>query len=344
MLFGEGAASDQACTAGHSSFTLLEVKGARPDRNQTVNITLRQIRYFIAVAGTSSVSAAARDLGISQSAVTTALRQLEEEVGTSLLLRTSRGVALTQEGHQFLRHAQRIMGAVVDAGRAIRVHAHTVGGSLTLGVTNMVAGYYLADLLARYRRVYPQVTVKVVEDERRFIEHLLINGEVDVAILIASALENQDALASEVLMRSPYRVWLPANHPLLVHEQVPLEEVVAASVILLTADGMHEMTSRHWRRTGLQPNVVLRTGSVEAVRSLVGTGLGIAVLPDMAYRPWSLEGDRIEVRALTEALPTVDVGLTWRKGSSVTDTARFFIELAREYARARARNAPRPMA
>ncbi|MGQ9370604.1 LysR family transcriptional regulator [Azospirillum sp. ST 5-10] len=306
-----------------------------------MNITLRQIRYFVAVAGTLSVSAAARDLGISQSAVTTALQQLEDEIGARLLLRTPRGVTLTQEGHQFLRHAQRIMGAVTDAGHAVRAHAHTIGGTLTLGVTSMVAGYYLADLLARYRRIYPQVTVKVVEDQRRFIEHLLINGEVDVAILICSALENHDALASEVLLRSPCRVWLPANHPLLVQEQVSQQDLAGAPIILLTADDMHELITRHWRRLGLHLDVVLNTSSVEAVRSLVGTGLGIAVLPDMAYRPWSLEGDRIEVRPLTEALPTVDVGLTWRKGSSVTDTARFFIELAREHARARAKSTAR---
>lgn len=176
-----------------------------------MNITLKQIRYFIAVSERRSVSGAARDLSISQSAVTTALRQLEAEVGAPLFLRTPKGVALTREGHQFLRHAKRIMGAVVDAGHAIRVHADTVNGTLTLGVTNMVAGYYLADLLARYRRIYPNVTVKVVEDQRRFIEHLLINGEVDAAVLISSALESDDALACEVLQRSPYRVWLPGK-------------------------------------------------------------------------------------------------------------------------------------
>lgn len=302
-----------------------------------MNITLKQIRYFIAVSERRSVSGAARDLSISQSAVTTALRQLEAEVGAPLFLRTPKGVALTREGHQFLRHAKRIMGAVVDAGHAIRVHADTVNGTLTLGVTNMVAGYYLADLLARYRRIYPNVTVKVVEDQRRFIEHLLINGEVDAAVLISSALESDDALACEVLQRSPYRVWLPANHPLLSHERVALSDVAAYPVIMLSADDMHQLTSMQWRQAGIQPNVVLTTSSIEAVRSLVGTGIGIAILPDMTYRPWSLDGDRVEMRPLGEPLPTVDVGLVWRKGSSVTDTARYFIELARDYSRTKNR-------
>lgn len=106
---------------------------------------------------------------------------------------------------------------------------------------------------------------------------------------------------------------------------------------MLSADDMHQLTSMQWRQAGIQPNVVLTTSSIEAVRSLVGTGIGIAILPDMTYRPWSLDGDRVEMRPLGEPLPTVDVGLVWRKGSSVTDTARYFIELARDYSRTKNR-------
>lgn len=129
----------------------------------------------------------------------------------------------------------------------------------------------------------------------------------------------------------------PANHPLLSHERVALSDVAAYPVIMLSADDMHQLTSMQWRQAGIQPNVVLTTSSIEAVRSLVGTGIGIAILPDMTYRPWSLDGDRVEMRPLGEPLPTVDVGLVWRKGSSVTDTARYFIELARDYSRTKNR-------
>ncbi len=306
-----------------------------------MNITLKQIRYFIAVADCLSVSRAARDLRISQSAVTAALKQLEQEIGAALFLRAPRGMVLTQEGHQFMRHAQRILAVVADAGRAVRVHAPAMEGSLTIGVTSMVAGYYLADLLARFRRVHPAVTIKVVEDQQRFIEHLLIGGEIDVGLLISSALDNQDALTADILLRSPYRLWLPASHPLLGRDQVSLGDLADHPMIQLTTDNMHPFTQTHWRQAGVKPRVVLKTASVEAVRSLVGTGIGSAILPDMTYRPWSLDGDRIEVRPLAEPLPTVDVGLTWRKGSGLPEAARFFIELAREHTRAKARPTPR---
>jgi len=70
----------------------------------------------------------------------------------------------------------------------------TVTGSLNLGVTSLVAGYFLADLLARFRRVFPNVQVQVVEDERPYIEHLLINGELHLALMLVSNLDNRDAL------------------------------------------------------------------------------------------------------------------------------------------------------
>jgi DNA-binding transcriptional LysR family regulator len=74
--------------------------------------------------------------------------------------------------------------------------------------------------------------------------------------------------------------------------------------------------------------VAFRTRSVEAVRSLVATGAGVALLPDLVYRPWSLEGDRIESRDVSGALPAVQVGMVWRRGSPLSAPARDFIALA----------------
>lgn len=302
-----------------------------------MNITLRQIRYFLAVVENFSVSGAARELGVSQSAVTTAIQQLEDNLQALLFIRRAKGMELTYEGHQFINHAKRILATVADAGNAVRARTTEITGSMTLGVTSMVAGYFLADLLSRYKRIFPMVEVRVIEDERDYIEHLLINGEVDVGILIVSSLKNQDALEAEALLHSRNQVWVSANHPLTEQGKVTLADITNEPVIMLDADEMAARTSSLWRQAGLRPNVVLHTSSVEAVRSLVATGIGITVLPDMAYRPWSLEGDRLEVAAIRDPLPTIDIGLVWRRGSSLSDAVRNFNDLAREHSKSRAR-------
>src|SRR5262245_60941397 len=257
-------------------------------------MTLRQIRYFVAVAEASSVSAAGASVGISQSAITEAIKALEDETGAVLLVRHSKGVSLTHQGHQFLRHARSILAAVADAERTLETGAHAVTGSVNLGVTNMVAGYFLADLLARFRRIFPGVSVRVFEDDRPFIEHLLVNGELDIAIMLVSNLANRDALETEIIVRSQCRLWLSPVHRLAQADDVALADVATEPVILLTIDEMATTAQTWWRRASLEPRVALNTASVEAVRSLVATGAGVAILPDMAFRHWSLEGDRIE--------------------------------------------------
>ena len=78
----------------------------------------------------------------------------------------------------------------------------------------------------------------------------------------------------------------------------------------------------------MRPDVAFRTRSVEAVRSLVATGAGVALLPDLVYRPWSLEGDRIELRDVSGDLPTVQVGLAWRRGAPLSPPGRDFVRSA----------------
>jgi len=300
-------------------------------------MNLRQIRYFIAAAEAESVSRAAQELGISQSAITAAIQALEYETGASLFVRHAKGVRLTHEGHQLALHARRIMAAVADARRAVSARPEAMSGDLNLGVTHMVSGYYLADLLARFRRGFPRVDVRVVEDERTYLEHLLVNGELDVGLLLVSNLQDRQALESEVLVRSPWRIWLPEGHALAAGNVLALADLAAEPLITLAVDELTETTTAYWQRQGLTPNIVLRTASVEAVRSLVGMGVGLAALPDMAYRPWSLEGDRLEARELSDPIPTVDVGLVWRRGAPLRPTASQFLDMCREYSPPHAR-------
>jgi DNA-binding transcriptional LysR family regulator len=210
-----------------------------------------------------------------------------------------------------------------------------LAGPLAIGVTSLVAGYYLSELFSRFRRSCPRVEVFVTEDAPRFLEHLLINGELDVAIMLISNLGEPQALVAETLTRSPNRVWLPSDHPLCAHEELTLSECAACDHVVLEADRIDELMSAVWARHQLKARAILRTGSLEAVRSLVGAGAGIAVLPDFLYRPWTLDAEHVEVRPLRDAVPTVDVGLVWRRGSGLKPAAQEFIEMAREGSRGR---------
>lgn len=291
-----------------------------------MSFTLRQVRYFVAVAESGSISRAARQLSVSQSAVTEAVKDLEGDLGAALLERSGRGVTLTHRGQVFLRNAGRILEAVADARRTLPGN-DSPAGELHLGASSVVAGYILADLLARFRRAFPAVAVEAFEDSPEYLEHLLINGEIDVAVMVAARLREPAAFEVRTIEESAYRLWLPLGHPLATERAVSLADIAAERHIMLSLDEIQETAEAFWRDHGLRPTVAFRTRSVEAVRSLVATGAGVAVLPDLVYRPWSLEGDRIEARPMVEPLPPVRVGVVWRRGSRLPDTARQFLDV-----------------
>lgn len=290
--------------------------------------TLRQLQFFVAAAEQGSVSGAAKVLSISQSSVTEAIKALEADLGITLCERKARGIEITNAGQQFLRHARKIRDDVSDARRSFLVGSEQREGEIRLGVTSLVAGYGLAEALSRYRRTFPAVKVSALEDTGEYLEHLLIGGEIDVAFLVVSNLHNRGAFQVESIAASAMRLWLPLGHPLAAKEAIGLEEVALEPMIMLSVEEIEENTSRLLASLGTRPDVAFRTRSVEAVRSLVATGMGVAILPDLIYRPWSLEGDRIEIRDVSGDLPTVQVGMAWRRGAPLPDLARDFVRLA----------------
>ncbi|TAG26203.1 MAG: LysR family transcriptional regulator [Burkholderiales bacterium] len=294
------------------------------------HFTLKQFRYFLAICEAGSVAAAARMVNIAQSALTKSILELEDSLGTALFERSSRGMVLTQAGYRFQASAQKVLGAVAEASMIHRGDAQNLQGVLSIGVSSLVAGYYLADLFARFQRSHPSVRIEVVEETPQFLEHLLINGEVDLAMMVSNDLGNPQALVVETLTRSNSRVWMSSSHPLAQASDLSLSDCAAVPQIMLQVDRIDAVLRAVWSRYKLLPDVMLRTSSLEALRSLVGLGAGIAILPDFLYRPWTLDNEHIEVRNLRESIPTVDVGLVWRRGLRNRTVVDEFIAVARE--------------
>ncbi len=297
-------------------------------RRCALAFTFRQLQFFVAAAEQGSVSGAARALSISQSSVTEAIRALEDDLGVTLFDRQARGLGLTHKGSLFLRHARQILGDVATARMAFAEEEGGGTGRLSLGVTSLVAGYVLSDILSRYRRAHPQVELNVIEDSGEYLQHLLIGGELDVAVLLTSSIRDRMAMQVETLVVSPYRLWLPLGHALTGAESIALDQLGGEQMIQLMVDEIEESMRALMGALKVRPQIAFRTRSVEAVRSLVATGAGIAILPGLMYRPWSLEGDRIEIRDVSGDLPTIQVGLAWRRGAPLSAPALNFVRAA----------------
>lgn len=291
-----------------------------------MSLSLRQIRYFIAAADAGQVSKAAKNLNVSQSVVTTAIKQLEEMVGATLFDRHQSGISLNYEGNRFLDHALHIIQSVDEAIRVPKRAKEDVSGDINLAVTYTVAGYFIPKILARFTRLFPNITVNMTEADRTNIEEGLVTGGFDVSVMLTSNIINHEDISHAPLLRSRRRLWVNTNHEFLKKQTVTLQEISEEPYIMLTVDEASNTAQRYWNKTPYNPNTIFRTSSVEAVRSMVANGMGISILSDMVYRPWSLEGRQVGVIDVSDNVPTMDVGLAWADRQDQSDAVKSFIE------------------
>lgn len=282
---------------------------------------LRHLKYFIATAELGQVSRAAVELSVSQSAVTAAMRELETVLGTKLFVRSSQGMTLTAAGRQFLSTGYEIVAKVEDSLHVTDTLA--LQGSLNVAASYTVIGYFLPAHLERLSRVMPDVRVNVREMTRQTLEEALLSDQIEIGVALTSNISHPD-LVKETLLSSPRRLWVSSRHPLAGREALRLLDVAGEPYVMLTVDEAAHTAMRYWSGTGFSPNVILRTSSIEAVRSMVSNGLGISILSDMVYRPWSLEGRRLETLEIAESIPAMDVGLVWRRNARFTPAMRAF--------------------
>ncbi|MFJ1258480.1 LysR family transcriptional regulator [Cupriavidus sp. CuC1] len=278
--------------------------------------TLKQLQHFVAIAETGQVSRAALRCHVSQSSMTASLKTLEEAVGVRLFARHAGGVRLTEAGTRFLRHAQQIEDAVLDAVEAVSVAPVDIKGTVRMGVTETITAYVLPGLLASIERKFPGLRLEVLERERHDIERGILRGEIDIALLLVSNLPGLDHVTCETLLRSPRQLWGHPEHPLMMADRIALADVARHDYILLDMDEHIATVGKYWGQYGLAPQVRYQSCSIEAVRSLVAAGRGIAILSDLVYRPWSLEGQRIVRRGIADKVPSMDVGLVWKRESA----------------------------
>jgi DNA-binding transcriptional LysR family regulator len=286
-------------------------------------LTLKQIRYFVAAAETEKVSAAATSLGISQSAVTVAIKELEAQLGVSLTRRRVGGIELTQDGQKFLHHARNIEANIVDAMNSMTNKEAQTTGEIRLGVTYTGVGYFLLPNLARFRRAYPNVMFNIIEMNRAGLEHALHAGNIDLALIIVSNLSKKHGLRYRVLMRSPRTLWLSSGHRLNRLPRISLQDLRDEPYVQFASDEAPVAGRRYLK---IKPKVILSTTSMEAVRGIVATGEAVTILAHLVYRPWSLDGGRVESRPIADKLPSLDLGIAWNPEKTLSEAERKFID------------------
>ncbi len=294
-----------------------------------MDITLRQIKYFIATAETGQISKASDVCNVTQSSITIAIRKLEDLLGYQLFVRQSKGMHLTSQGEKFLRHCHSIMQHVEDAVELEFDQEPQEAGSVRVAVTEAISAYFLPPIWRKLKTLYPEIHIEVFEVSRKEIEEGLQEGKFDVAIMLVSNLLVTGPFHVEELIASPRRLWLSSRHPLVDKETVSIHDLADENYILLTMDEHESTIRRVWEKYDFSPNVMFTSYSMEALRSMIANEMGVAIISDMVYRSWSLEGRRIVRKDLLEDMPSMDTGIVWPKGAILSPATQTFLSLLR---------------
>lgn len=249
---------------------------------------LRHLRYFAAVAETRHFGRAAERLHLAQPALSQAVRQLEAELGTPLLTRTTRQVSLTPAGEFLYAEAQRLLGDLGASVEAVRQIADGRRGLLRLAFTGTATWSHLPRMARLLQAELPEVALRVQADLLTPVQvEQLVAGRLDLGVLRAPV--GHDALATRTLHVEPMVLAVPHDHPAAGQADLRLEQVADEDFIAYADDhsAVNDAMLRSCRDHGFTPRVRHRAPGTSVLLALVSAGLGVSLVPHsvQAYPP-----------------------------------------------------------
>ena len=290
--------------------------------------TLVQLRYFATAAELGSMTAASKELLVSQSAISTAIAQLERDLGVQLLIRHhARGLTLTPVGTDFLRELRGFMLHANELGDVGRGVGRSVVGDLVVGWFSTLAPFNLPGYVAAFERSYPEARVRVVEGEHAQLRDHLREGSCELAIMYAYDLGDLNA---EVIDSSrPYAV-VSSEHRLARRTRVGLKELVDEPMVLLGLPHTADYLMSLFRSRGLpEPGIRFQSRGYETVRALVAHGHGFAILNQRPQHDLTYDGARLHPLELRDEVEALDVVVAWPRDARLTRRALAFIQLVK---------------
>lgn len=242
-----------------------------------------QLRYFLAVARTSSFVRAAEEEGITQPSLSQQIRKLEQDLGLPLFDRLGRSVRLTKYGEALLPEAEAILTRTHSARRSLESLQAEHCGSLSVGVIPTILPYALVEPLADFRRLYPKVRLDIRELTTEKLIHLLRTAELDLAIL-ALPVRHSEIVCSELFKERLFAA-LPPRHPLAGKESVSLAELRGERMLLLREGHcLRDDVLTACSRANTPFLNVFESDHLASILSMVANGFGISLVPQLAAR------------------------------------------------------------
>ena len=277
-------------------------------------MTLNELRYVVAVAQERNFRRAAESCFISQPALSVAIKKLEDELGIQIFERSKTEIAITNIGNLVVEQAQRVLEEADKVKVLARTGNNPLIGPIKLGVIFTVGPYLLPKIIPELRKLAPEMPLDIEEGLTANIEQHLRNGHLDAAILALPF--DVPGIKTDPLYDEAFKVVVSNNHPWARMKSLRSSELAKEKVLLLDSGHCfsNQVTefcpelSRHSQDT-------VQGNSLETIRNMVASGLGITVMPACATNPYP--GDKLlQVVSFSSPEPSRRIAIVWRKSFS----------------------------
>lgn len=292
-----------------------------------IDLSTRHLGALLAVARYRNFAAAAAELGISQPTLTRTVRRAEETLGTELFTRTTRRVALTAAGREFMPLAERLLGDLGLGLRNIRELADVERGQVIVATLMTVAHGILPGVVARFTQRHPSIAVDLRESVQATVLEEVRGGSADFGLGDMTEIENP--LQAEPLGENSFRVALPDGHPLLRKRSLSFDDLADARLISMpTEAAARRALDAAALAKGVSLDSHFTVGQFTTAFRLVSEGLGIAIVPETFFSgpaPANVESRPLRAPGVVQRL-----GIISRSDRPIAPAARAFLDVLRE--------------
>ena len=264
-------------------------------------VDIRQLRYFIAIADQHSMSLASEKLGVAQPSLSHHVMRIEQELGVQLLVRSTRGVTLTESGQRLYDHAHTIIRAVETAVSDLREHSGELAGPVSFAFPSSVSNVLTVPLAETVRNEFPGIVLRAMDAMSGHVQTWLSEGTIDFGILYdtncARDLQMRPLMTEELYLVAAPDTWRgeTANNG-IAKEAVTLADCRGLGLILpQRAHGLREMIERHAQAREIRLDVVLEMDSLCRIKTMVSRGSGYSILAHAAVHEELERGELILV-------------------------------------------------
>ena len=293
-----------------------------------MNYSLKQLRVFVAIARHGSFSRAGEAIGLTQSAVSHSVKELEAEVGVRLLDRTTREVALTDAGLRLANRVERLLDELQAALLDARSFGVQRSGTVRVATSQTISAHLMPRCIAAGEREYPEIRIMLRDQAQQQVLHSVRNAEVDFGIVV-DPVQAVD-LECEAVLHEPFLLLCRDDHPFAEQQEVRWSALNGCRLVLQDyASGSRPLIDSALRQQGVEAQVVQEIGHPATLFPMVAEGIGISIFPALAL-PLP-EGGRLRVRRLVPEINRA-LMLVRRKNRSLTPAAEAIWQVARQQA------------